>query len=434
MGYSLLLVRVPPGTSDNDVGKLALAANEAERMRPPGPPDPGAERRKRALVEALLAECPELQGGEVDYASIARAFNISEDEARQRYRWWHLVGPDEGAGIEITVYDSFVAIDMASAGGTDEDWEDIWHYLAILVREGGFVVWDPQGPNVVDVTAGPLGDGKRTKRPKRATRRRGRTSGTHSAVRAADDDAVDAGDDEAAEAEGEVESEDVRRGGEIAKLINRIVDEAIAAPLAAAGFRRSGRTWRRHLDNGAVHVVNVQWSPRDRGVEGWFALNAGVYFPALAESLALYPMTNAPKEYDCHVRRRPSVPGRNGWRVRVPGVATPDPDVKGLLACFFSWLDRRADNKAVAQHATAVRELREVLERHAFPWLEGVSTLPGARDALLRGPDMFWAAHASLLLGEREEAAQILKRVLARANPEFAETVRTWGRTQGLIA
>jgi len=273
---------------------------------------------------------------------------------------------------------------------------------------------------VVDLAAGPSGDGKRKKRRKPAKRR---------AKRDEDDEDDESGDD--------VEPEDVRRGGEIAKLINRIIDDTIAAPLAAAGFKRSGRTWRRQVDEGVTQVVNVQWSSRDRGeggVEGWFALNAGVYFRALAESIALYPITNSPTEYDCHVRRRPGLPGGKGWTVRAPGVAKPDPDAKGLLGDFFSWLGRRADSKAAAQYARVPQELRDALEKDAFAWLERVSTLRGARDVFARGPDMFWGAHASLLLGEREEAVRILNRVLATAHPDFAETVRAWGRKQGLVA
>jgi hypothetical protein len=106
----------------------------------------------------------------------------------------------------------------------------------------------------------------------------------------------------------------------------------------------------------------------------------------------------------------------------------------GLVGDFFSWLDRRADRKAPEQHARATRELREALERDAFPWLERVSTLRGAREEFLRHGPAFWAAHASLLLGEREEAARIVERELAGAKSERAEMIRKWGRQHGLVA
>jgi hypothetical protein len=314
------------------------------------------------------------------------------------------------------------------------------------------VVWDPQGPNVVDLADGPSGDGTRKAQSKPA-KPRGRTRGNRAGKRAGKragngaatgaqkkslgdtDDSTEAGDerdDDGGEAEA-VPDEDTRRGGELAKLINGIIDESIAAPLAAAGFRRAGRTWRHHLDDGAIQVVNVQWSPRDR-VEGWFTLNAGVYFPALARLIAEFPVTDSPKEYDCHVRKRPLPLGISGWTVRVPGGAEPDSDMKGLFGGLFSWLDRRADRKAAEQQARAPRELREALDQHAFPWLERVSTLRGARDELTRRGPAFWGAHVSLLLGEREEAARILERELAKAIPEYAETIRKWGRQHGLLA
>jgi hypothetical protein len=432
MSYTMLLLRVPPGASEDDVEKIALSTTAAEDTRVPGPLDPEKERRKRTLVDALLAACPELNGGEPDYAALARAEDISEEQARHEFHWWTVRGSEEGAGIEITFYDDHVSLEM-QAGGTDQDWRDVWRYLEILVSKGGFVVWDPQGSDLVDLTTGPFGDGLRTERAE-APRPRGKRN-KPGAERAADDDAgadEREGDDEE---NPDVEREDVRRGGEIARLINRILDEAIVEPLSAAGFTRSGRTWRRTLDNGLVHVVNVQWSPRDRGVEGVFGLGAGVYSRELAESIALYEPTRSPKEHDCQVRLRPGPQGRSSWRVRVPGMATPDPDLTGFLGRVFAWLDRRADSKAGDQHVKITRELREALERHALPAFDRLSTLRGVRDELARGPDLYWAAHASLLLGERAEATHLLERALKKANnnPEFSRLVREWGSRHGLM-
>ena len=441
MSYTLLLVHVPAGASEDEVEKIALATTEAEERRLPAPLDPEKERQKQALVTALVTGCPELEGAAPDSAALARAENISEEDARHRFHWWTVSGPEEGAGIVITLYDDYVSLDLSSAAGTDEDWEDVWRYLEILVREGGFVVWDPQGPNLVDLAAGPFGDGRRITRQEPVSPRRRRK--TRRSKRDADRDIqtsrggatdVDESDSED-ENDPDVEREDVRRGGEIARLINRIVNEAIAEPLAAVGFTRSGRTWRRVLDNGLIHVVNVQWSPRAGGVEGTFSLNAGVYSGELAESIALYPVTSSPKEYDCQVRLRAGPPGRHSWQVRVPGIAKPDPDVTGLFAQVFGWLDRRADSKAAGQQEKATRELREALERYVFPALERMRTFRGVRDELAKSPDLFWAAHASLLLGERDEAERLVQRALEKAkrNPEFSEKIREWGRRNGLM-
>ena len=414
MTYSLLLFQVPPGTTDDDVEKIAARTMAAEDARRSSAPDPDKDHRKGLLVDALLNACPELKGGPPDYADLARAENISEAEARRRFHWWTVAGPEEGAGIEITLYDDYISVDMPSQAGTDEDWRDVWRYLEILVNKGGFVVWDPQAPGVVDLAGGPFGEGEPD--PRVIGPSDHRPSGYRS-----DDDPT-------------VEPEDIRRGGEVAALINRIVNAAIAEPLAAAGFKRTGRTWRRTLDNGLIHVVDVQWSPRDRRVEASFGLGAGVYSRELAESIALYKPIRSPKEHDCQVRLRPTAHGRRSWEVRVPGLSTPDPDLPGMFGRFFAWLDRRADRKAAGQHAKATRELREALVDAAFPALERMTTLRGVRDELARGPDLFWAAHASLLIGEREAATDLLGRALKKAvgNPEFTKLMRKWGAKQEL--
>ena len=275
MSYELLLLRVPPGASEEDVERIARSTTEAEDGRAPGPRDAEIERRKRALVDALVAECSELEGAEPDYEALARAENISEEQARDRFRWWTVSTPDEGAGIEITIYDDYISVDMPSAAGTDEDWEDVWQYLEILVREGGFVVWDPQGTDLVDLAAGPFGGGKRKKRPQATKRRRKRRR--------------DEGDDDE---DRDVEPEDIRRGGEIAVLINRITDEAIADPLAAAGFKRSGRV------RGAVCSTtdSFTWSTciGVRGIAGWKACFRWVPVSTLASSPKALRCTSRP--------------------------------------------------------------------------------------------------------------------------------------------
>src|SRR5688572_4242307 len=162
MSYSLVLLQVPTGTPENEIEKIANALNQAEIDRLPGPQDPEAQRRKRALTDALIAAYPEVEGGEPDYAMLAAALRITEDEARREHHDWEVDGPHDGARIQITLYDTWIHISMQSTG-LDGDWEELWGYLEVLVREGGFVVFDPSAGDVVDVSAGPHGDGRRWK-------------------------------------------------------------------------------------------------------------------------------------------------------------------------------------------------------------------------------------------------------------------------------
>jgi Domain of unknown function (DUF4304) len=218
---------------------------------------------------------------------------------------------------------------------------------------------------------------------------------------------------------------------EIGKVIDRIAVDALAAPLKAAGYRRAGRTWRRRLKD-AVQVVHVQASRSNVGADGRFTLTAGVYFPALAARLVLFPPIDNPAEHDCHVRTRPMPPGRHWWEVRATGAAAPDPEAGRVLGAIFSWLDRRADQRAPETNERATQELREALERYALPWLSRVANLRGARDELARQGLLWWAAAASLDLGEPDEAARLFAQALEKAGPPQADELRRWGRTNGL--
>ena len=220
---------------------------------------------------------------------------------------------------------------------------------------------------------------------------------------------------------------------EIGKLIDRLAADALAAPLKAAGFHKTGRTWRRRAGD-AIQVVNVQASKWNAGADGQLLLNAGVYFPSLAVRLALFPPTEAPAEYDCQVRTRPRLPGwagRSWLKVRVPAVVTPDPAAGGMLGNVYAWLDRRANQRAVRINEKAVRELREALEQHGLPWLERMADLRGARDYLVTRGARWWAVAASLELGDRDQAERLFARVLAEASGGTDELL-SWGRANGL--
>lgn len=215
------------------------------------------------------------------------------------------------------------------------------------------------------------------------------------------------------------------------RLIDRVASDALAAPLKLVGYRRVGRTWRRRQGD-AIQVVNVQASRSNTGADGRFLLNAGVYFPALAARLGLFPPTDAPAEADCHLRTRPMPPGRSWWKVRAAGAARPDLDAGRFLGALFTWLDRRADQRAARTNARATEELRQSLEHRALPWLSRMIHLSSARDEFVRRGDLWYAAAASLELGERRAAAHYLAEASRAAAPVKADELQRWGQVNGL--
>jgi hypothetical protein len=167
-------VRAPAGADDEEVAALARAAADAEEddARPRDPRTlAAAESGRRALVDALRAAAPALREAPLDHALIARETGVSEGESRRRYRWTVLEGPEEPAGIQITLYDEWATITMpwGAAGSSPAAMAELWRYLEVLTAAGGYTVYDPTGDNVVDVAAGP--DGGRAPEPPRAAGR-----------------------------------------------------------------------------------------------------------------------------------------------------------------------------------------------------------------------------------------------------------------------
>jgi Domain of unknown function (DUF4304) len=194
---------------------------------------------------------------------------------------------------------------------------------------------------------------------------------------------------------------------EIAKQIDRVVQADLAARLKVAGFRKSGRTFFRAQPD-HTRVVNVQASLWNQGGEGSFAINLGIYFPAIAD-LSGGPVATGkyPKEYECTVRERLGAlvyGGRDHWWPIAPG----------------------AD---LARLATSVGTAWSVFGR---PWLDQMSTLRGAYDLVCSQKLYFLAANFALALGEREAAEQLLRQALTRA-PRARARFEDWGHRHGLL-
>jgi hypothetical protein len=217
---------------------------------------------------------------------------------------------------------------------------------------------------------------------------------------------------------------------DLSRLIDQIAGEALADPLKTAGYRKTGRTWRRRTD-GCIQVVNVQGSRHSGGADGRFYLNLGVYFPALAVRLALFEPTDAPHESDCHFRTRVTPAGKSHWALHLVGGAKPESDAGQMLGAVFSWLDRRADQHAPGKNDKVRFDLREALEQRALPWLDRMQDLRTSRQALVDSGDLQVAAAASLELGELDEARRLFERFLSK-RPSPSDELRAWGRANGL--
>jgi hypothetical protein len=113
-----------------------------------------AEERKARLSRALISANPSLSPFAFGFAEIAKTLGISEDEARVQYRHIELNGPENGNGIQITLFDEEASVTVPfwhqgnqAAAVIDE----IWGYLNILEGVGDFAAFDPQLDKVLDL-------------------------------------------------------------------------------------------------------------------------------------------------------------------------------------------------------------------------------------------------------------------------------------------
>jgi len=122
------------------------------------------------------------------------------------------------------------------------------------------------------------------------------------------------------------------------------LQRALAGPLKALGFKKSGATWHRPTPD-AIAVLNLQGSQFGPS----FYVNLGVYFRALGDRVA-------PPESLCHLRIRLSQLVPNGAR-----------------------LTQLLDLESPIAEPARLQELVALVREFAAPWLDQVSTRKGAR-------------------------------------------------------
>jgi hypothetical protein len=164
MSYDLYLFQPEPGVDPKVTAeKLMLEEDEAAAGEDgeldlikglnPGEPNPEYEQRKRKIAELLTASDVDLEVFRFDFDELAKAHNISKEEARKRFRHIELNGPED-VGAQIELEDTTGAISLPywhSGAAAVSAFKKIWSYLEILEREGGYRVYDPQLDKVLDL-------------------------------------------------------------------------------------------------------------------------------------------------------------------------------------------------------------------------------------------------------------------------------------------
>jgi len=196
---------------------------------------------------------------------------------------------------------------------------------------------------------------------------------------------------------------------EIAKRIDEVVSASLAPALKQAGYRKTGRTFRRSQSR-CVLVINVQASWTNVGSVGQFTINLGVYYPDAARLHGGFRVTDKPIESDCIVSER-----------------------------IGKLMPARLDHWWKVTEATNVRSLGDDLvtawSQFGEPWLVAHTDPARARTFMLELRSPFWGAIFSVLLEERAEAVRFLQEALndVRDRPDLLANLRKWGIDHGLL-
>src|SRR5262245_9172379 len=106
MSYDLYLFKPEPGVDPLVTAIRLLDEEEQAGEINPGMPDANFEQRKQYLATLLMQQNPALSIFAFGFGQIAAMTGISEAEAQARYRHLELNGPDNGNGIQITLFDT----------------------------------------------------------------------------------------------------------------------------------------------------------------------------------------------------------------------------------------------------------------------------------------------------------------------------------------
>ena len=146
MSFDLFLFRVAPD-ADYRVARAML-----DDLMDKKATDPKFDARD--AVDALLQVEPRYQRRTFDYAALAHATHISEDEARKQFDFVSVESPLEMPMAQFCFCQSYISVNWYSATSAAE----LERYLKELCRVTGYAVVDPQNGQIMRLQAnGELG-------------------------------------------------------------------------------------------------------------------------------------------------------------------------------------------------------------------------------------------------------------------------------------
>jgi hypothetical protein len=151
VSYDLYAIPVLPGEDPAGAFEVVAAADEDEATTWTDDRVARAEQ----LAGRLQALNPRLERFVFDYPQIARTLGVTEAEARVQWRHIELNTPDGDNPIQVTIEADHASLTVPywyTGDRARATMREALSYLAVLAREAGWTVFDPQIERVLDLT------------------------------------------------------------------------------------------------------------------------------------------------------------------------------------------------------------------------------------------------------------------------------------------
>ena len=140
-----------------DIDPLVTARTQPDNLKTT-PPVPAKEAFKRKLADALMAADPKLTITPIDFEELTKEMTITVEQARIVFRHLNLNGPvEDGDSIQVTLYDdeAVVAVPLWREAALAKDAvQQIWKHFAVLQKEAGYLIYDPNMEVIVELASG----------------------------------------------------------------------------------------------------------------------------------------------------------------------------------------------------------------------------------------------------------------------------------------
>jgi hypothetical protein len=153
MSYDVYCYR--PTSDIPDVGEARTIVEQLNLEEEEGRSNRASSEIKEKIAAALIEHNPRLERFRFKYEEIAKATNISKEEAASKYQHIELNPPEGDLAIQLIIYEDHLLVTMPywyAGNDAHQLFSSLSDYLAVIGRTAGLFTYDPQTDQAFDPT------------------------------------------------------------------------------------------------------------------------------------------------------------------------------------------------------------------------------------------------------------------------------------------